>query len=75
MRLISFELQPGNKILMCSDGLTNMVEESAIRQIIESNESVEERAKRLVEAANDHGGKDNIAVILIEPDTNEVKEC
>ena len=62
-------------ILMCSDGLTNMVEDALIREIVTEDKSIEERALLLVRAANDHGGKDNIAVIIIEPDTNEVKEC
>ena len=52
-----------------------MVEDSDIEQIVKNGKSVEEQANELIKVANDHGGKDNIAVILIEPDTNEVKEC
>ena len=69
------ELKQKSILLMCSDGLTNMVEDAQIQQIVTSNLSIEERACNLVNAANEHGGKDNIAVIIIEPDTNEVKEC
>lgn len=69
------ELRAGNKILMCSDGLTNMVEDAQILQIIRNTQDVEVCAKELIRVANEHGGKDNIAVILIVPDTNEVKEC
>lgn len=69
------ELKKDDKILMCSDGLTNMVEDSLIQTIVKEDKTVEERARELIRVANDHGGKDNIAVILIEPDTNEVKEC
>lgn len=70
-----YDIKDGDKILMCSDGLTNMVEDSDIEQIVKNGKSVEEQANELIKVANDHGGKDNIAVILIEPDTNEVKEC
>lgn len=69
------ELSEGCRLLMCTDGLTNMVEDALIWQIVTSDLSIEERACELVNAANEHGGKDNIAVIIIEPDTNEVKEC
>ena len=51
---------------MCSDGLTNMLEDEEIEKILKERLSLEEKAKKLVEAANDNGGKDNIAVILID---------
>lgn len=70
-----FDLAQGDKILMCSDGLTNMVEDPEIEAIVQNGAPIGERATQLINAANDHGGKDNIAVILVEPDTNEVKEC
>ena len=62
----SVELKPSEKVLMCSDGLTNMLEDEEIRQIIQGTGSVEVRARELVAAANDRGGNDNISVILIE---------
>ncbi len=61
------ELQDGDMILMCSDGLTNMLEDEEIRTILESCSEIEEKVERLVEAANENGGKDNITVILIAP--------
>lgn len=69
------ELEKDCKLLLCSDGLTNMVEDAQLWQIVTSDLTIEERACDLVDAANEQGGKDNIAVIIIEPDTNEVKEC
>lgn len=60
------ELKPLEKVLMCSDGLTNMLEDEEIRRIVQGPGSVESRAKQLISAANDRGGKDNISVILIE---------
>ena len=53
--------------LMCSDGLTNMLEDEEIKIILNSHTNIEEKAKELVKAANNRGGKDNISVILISP--------
>ncbi len=61
------ELKPGEIVLMCSDGLTNMLEDEEIRMILNGQRDIVEKAEELVKAANNNGGKDNIAVILIEP--------
>lgn len=61
------ELKMGDRILMCSDGLSNMLEDEELNKIVSSVGSLEEKAKLLVDAANGNGGKDNISVILIEP--------
>lgn len=61
------ELAAGDIILMCTDGLTNMLEDEEILSIMQREKDLESRALALVKAANDNGGKDNIAVILIEP--------
>lgn len=55
---------PGDKILMCSDGLTNMLKEDEIYNIVEEN--IEEACNKLVEKANEQGGYDNISVIIVE---------
>ena len=60
------ELKPGDIVLMCSDGLTNMLEDEEIGNILKGKGTIEERAEKLVEAANNNGGKDNIAVIIID---------
>ena len=61
------ELEKGDIVLMCSDGLTNMLEDQEIRMIVSGQRDIIEKAQKLVDMANQHGGKDNIAVILIEP--------
>ncbi len=61
------ELEKGDIVLMCSDGLTNMLEDEEIRMIVSGQRDIIEKAQKLVDMANQHGGKDNIAVILIEP--------
>lgn len=60
------ELKPGDIVLMCSDGLTNMLEDEEIRGILREKTSIGERAEKLIEAANNNGGKDNITVIIID---------
>lgn len=66
---------PGDRILLCSDGLTNMLEDGEILQILASQPGLMRGARQLVEAANQNGGKDNISVIIIDPFADEVKEC
>ncbi len=66
-----YEIPPEGTLLMCSDGLTNMVENWDIGQIIGRASGLEEKARTLIEAANDNGGKDNIAVLLVQPDQDE----
>lgn len=60
-------IEEEDKILMCTDGLTNMLEDKEIEQIVRSSQDVVEIAGNLITAANDHGGRDNIGVILIKP--------
>ena len=51
---------------MCSDGLTNMVDDMAIKELLLlPGLTIEERARRMIETANENGGKDNISVVLI----------
>lgn len=70
------KLEPNSTILMCSDGLSNMVEDAKIEEIVFDSEiSLERKGRRLLREANQNGGKDNIAVILVEPFTNEVEKC
>jgi len=54
----------GDVYLLCSDGLSAMVSEEDIQAIIENRASLEDAAHRLVDAANENGGKDNITVVL-----------
>ncbi|WP_095173984.1 MULTISPECIES: Stp1/IreP family PP2C-type Ser/Thr phosphatase [Blautia] len=68
-------LTPGDILLLCSDGLSNMVPDEDIRQVILTSETLEETGCRLVSMANDNGGRDNIAVVLVEPETKEVEVC
>jgi len=64
----SFEVElTGNEyVLLCSDGLTNMVDDGKIFNIISSGTGVRSSAKRLIEEANLSGGSDNISILLID---------
>jgi len=59
------DIQPGDIYLMCSDGLSDMLDDQTIAQVLQMYDSIEAAGAALIEAANDAGGKDNIAVILV----------
>lgn len=58
-------LNPGDTLLLCSDGLTNMLEDRQIFRIIKKEGDLEAAGTRLIEEANHNGGRDNISVILV----------
>jgi serine/threonine protein phosphatase PrpC len=62
----SFTVNPGDKFLLCSDGLTSMVAENVIKDILAAAESPQIIADKLTRQANENGGNDNITVIVIE---------
>ncbi len=59
-------LKEGDVVLMCSDGLTNMLEDEEIEKIIRESDCLETASRILVDRANQNGGKDNIAVVIIK---------
>ena len=67
-------IAPGDTLLLCSDGLTNMVDDEQIKRIILGQRDIVEKAERLVLAANENGGSDNITVVLAEPYADEDAE-
>ena len=64
--LFEYSLKDGDYILLCSDGLSEMVSEDLFKEIIDKNEEIEDAAKELVNIANDNGGRDNITVVIIK---------
>ncbi len=58
----------GDTILLCSDGLSNMVTDQEMESLIRAAASLEEAADSLVETANRHGGDDNISAVLVRCD-------
>ena len=67
-----FSLTKESILLMCSDGLSNMVEDEQIAILLKSAKTPEKIGKKLIETANRNGGKDNIAVIVIHSNSGEV---
>ncbi|MDE2369827.1 MAG: Stp1/IreP family PP2C-type Ser/Thr phosphatase [Burkholderiales bacterium] len=59
------EVQPGDVYLMCSDGLSDMLDDAGIAQVLQAHDTLESCARALIDGANDAGGKDNISVILV----------
>ncbi|MGN0425470.1 MAG: Stp1/IreP family PP2C-type Ser/Thr phosphatase [Acetatifactor sp.] len=68
VRIDFFELtlQEKDLVLMCTDGLTNMLEDETIYGVLMGTGTLEAKAKELVRRANESGGRDNISVILID---------
>lgn len=59
------KLRPGDRILLCSDGLYGMVPERTIARILRSSRSPERVCQRLIDKANENGGRDNISAVYI----------
>jgi len=57
---------PGDVLLLCSDGLTDMVDKNTMTDILTQNGSLEDKAQKLIAAANNNGGHDNITVVLVQ---------
>lgn len=67
-------LSENDKILLCSDGLTNMVDDDEIMEIVQEEKTTENIVNRLVTRANFYGGRDNISAIIMEQGS-EVTVC
>ena len=61
-----YRLKGGDTILMCSDGLTNMVDDDEIFQIVKSARDIVEAVETLIQRANENGGSDNIGIVLAQ---------
>ena len=65
------DLEAGEQVLLCSDGLSNMVRDEAIADIVRSTPDTDSAVKSLIEEANRNGGRDNISVILVSPEEDQ----
>ena len=59
------EIHPGSLFLLCTDGLHSLVKENEIHSILTSQLNLPTMAQALIDSANQHGGADNITVILL----------
>jgi protein phosphatase len=60
------ELRNNDIYVLCSDGLNSMLTDEEISEIVAREGSLEERTAKLIEAANEHGGNDNVTVVLLQ---------
>lgn len=65
LEVLEQTLQPGDLALLCSDGLHGMVNDQEIRRLLLDPGSLEEVSQRLVDAANEAGGRDNVTAVLL----------
>jgi serine/threonine protein phosphatase PrpC len=63
-------IQPGDRFLLCTDGLSGMVPDARLKEVVDGVDSanLEERVKELIKAANEAGGEDNITVVMVSLD-------
>jgi protein phosphatase len=63
--IFEFETEPGDLFLLCSDGLVREIDDSVVESLLRLDLTLEEMCSRLVEAANEAGGHDNITCVLV----------
>jgi PPM family protein phosphatase len=60
----TYPARPGDVVLLCSDGLTSMISEERVREVLAANDNLDAAADALIHEANEAGGRDNITVVL-----------
>lgn len=68
-----FPVQPQDLFILCSDGLTDMVADEDLASLARSPMALAEKATRMIEMANAHGGRDNVSVLLVQAGAAEKK--
>ena len=66
LEINEYAAEIGDRYLLCSDGLSDMVDDASIARIMHSESELAQKADFLVDLANQQGGRDNISVVLIE---------
>ena len=61
-----FQVAPNDMFLMCSDGLTDMVADADLAEMVRAPTSLEEKTTLLIDTANANGGRDNVSVLLVQ---------
>jgi PPM family protein phosphatase len=73
--LLTLELTEGDRLIICSDGLSSMVDEQTLAGIMSGERDPQAAAERLIEEANEAGGEDNITVVLIDVGDNSADQA
>jgi PPM family protein phosphatase len=72
VEILPVDIQPGDRLLLCSDGLTEELSDPVIANHVKTIRSCEMAVSTLVNAAKEHGGRDNITVVMVAVDAKEV---
>lgn len=72
VEVTSYPLEPKTQLLLCSDGLCDMITSVRMSQILDSERSVESKVGLLIDAALDAGGRDNVTVVLVDIESDEM---
>lgn len=70
-----YKLHRDDIVLMCSDGLSNMIDDGEIFNVVQSSRDITEIVEQLIDKANKNGGTDNIGVVVFIPTIGEVTLC
>ncbi len=68
------QIEPGDRLLLCCDGLTDMVSDEELGRILSSGLSADALCRSLVEMANEAGGQDNITVVVVDVESDESRD-
>ncbi|HEY6728423.1 MAG TPA: Stp1/IreP family PP2C-type Ser/Thr phosphatase [Polyangiaceae bacterium] len=68
------DVQPGDVYLLCSDGLSGMIEDDEILGVVSDQPDLDIACRRLIALANEHGGEDNITAVIVKIDGDETKD-
>jgi protein phosphatase len=71
--LQSDDVQTGDYYVLCSDGLSGMIDDAEIAQVVQTSGDLEEICRRLVALANEHGGEDNITALVVRIDADNAE--
>ena len=63
---VILDVKPGDRLLLCSDGLYGMVNPQDLRRLMRSSRSPERVCRRLIDRANENGGRDNISAVYLK---------
>jgi PPM family protein phosphatase len=69
--VLTMDVHPGDRVLLCTDGLTSLIEDDSIRRVLDEEPDPQSAADRLVREANNAGGDDNITVIVLDFDRQD----
>jgi protein phosphatase len=67
------KVEPGDIYLMCSDGLSDMLDDDTLAQMLSGEGSLDQKTVQLIDAANANGGRDNISVLLVQASSGSRK--